>query len=167
MWISVITAMQTTTSHPTYLSTPMTEKIFNRYIYAGLFPEKAVIIWLQPWRNLSGSKSTLPHLRLDLTLNTLCWSIWNQDTQVYAHTHTHIRNASSHTDTHLDETILCAWACTHTIVTLLCNNWVCACVLLRSLLGGLPSSHDHRNLVCQLAVGTLQVSPQHKSKVKG
>lgn len=85
------------------------------------------------------------------------------------HLHTLIRIAwDTHTHTHIKETQLVAtlmWRNTHihTNLTLFQSMrdplWF--------LLGGLPSSHEFRNLVCQLAVRTRQVSPQHKSVSQG
>lgn len=102
----------------------------------------------------------------DLTLITL--QLINMN---WAHTDVHICTHSSElceTHTHIKETQLVAtlmWRNTHihTNLTLFQSMrdplWF--------LLGGLPSSHEFRNLVCQLAVRTRQVSPQHKSVSQG
>lgn len=104
----------------------------------------------------------------DLTLITLQsidmnWAHTNMSTS--AHTH---QNCVRHTHTHIKETQL--------VATLMCRDTHIHTNLtlfqsmrdpLGFLLGGLPSSHEFRNLVCQLAVRTRQVSPQHKSVSQG
>lgn len=73
------------------------------------------------------------------------------------HTHTHVK------ETQLVATLMCRDTHIHTNLTLFQSMRD----PLGFLLGGLPSSHEFRNLVCQLAVRTRQVSPQHKSVSQG